>query len=45
LNLLRKARSFVFNCSYTLPPKGGTIENQQVKKSTLGVPIAIGIGV
>jgi hypothetical protein len=26
-------------------PEGGTIENQQVKKSTLGVPITIGIGV
>jgi hypothetical protein len=36
LSPLREVRIFVFNYSYPLPPKGGTIEYQQVKKSTLG---------
>jgi hypothetical protein len=38
LSPLRKVRIFVFNCSYPLPPEGGTIENQQVLKSPSGVP-------
>ena len=33
---LRKVQYFVFNCSYPLPLKGGTIEYQYLKMSPLG---------